>query len=405
MFKNYLKTAWRNLVKNKFYTLINIGGLAVGLCIGILILLWIQDEYSFDSFNTKEKNIYRLENMAGTGSSRQLWTATASAIGDMAKKTIPAVKDAVRISYNGYYGLYKYGDKVFTEPDTFFADASLFSIFDYKIIEGNAKNPFSQYNSVVINESTAKKYFGNTDAIGKTISIDDKLNIIVSAVAKDFPKNSSIQGNMFFSMDLLARNMYTDNTEGRNLSNDFLQYNYQTFLLLNPGTDLNSLAVKLRQLHLSVKSDDTDVGYLLQPLADMHLRNADGSDRGLSTVHMFALVALLILIIACINYINLSTARSMLRAKEVSLRKIIGAERMQLFMQFIIETALLFVCAIIIALVMVYVLVPYFNQVSGKDVQINFADYHLWQVIGLTIIGTLIIPAFIRQCCYHLLNR
>src|SRR6478735_6508698 len=144
MFRNYFKTAWRNLVKNRFYTIINISGLAVGLAIGILILLWVQDEFSFDSFHSKAPNIYRLENMVGTGSSRQLWTSTASAIGVLAKKGIPAVKDEVRISYNGYYGLYKYKDKTFTEPSTFFADPSLFSVFDFKIIKGNAANPLPE---------------------------------------------------------------------------------------------------------------------------------------------------------------------------------------------------------------------------------------------------------------------
>ena len=137
MFKNYFKTAWRNLFKNKFYSVINISGLTIGLAIGILILLWVQDEYSFDTFNSKEKNIYRVENMVGTGSSRQLWQQTASAIGVMAKKNIPGVEDEVRMSYNDNYGLYKYGDKTFTDQHTFYTDPSLFSVFDFKLIEGN----------------------------------------------------------------------------------------------------------------------------------------------------------------------------------------------------------------------------------------------------------------------------
>jgi len=393
MFKNYFKTAWRNLVKNRFYTIINISGLAVGLAVGILILLWVQDEFSFDSFHSNAPNIYRIENMVGTGSSRQLWTSTASAIGVPAKKNIPGVKDEVRISYNGYYGLYKYADKIFTEQNNFFTDPSFFSVFDFKIIKGNAANPFPEYNSVVLTETTAKKYFGNENAIGKVITADDKFNFKVSGIIKDFPKNSSIQGNMFFSMNLLEKNMYTGNTEGRNLSNDFIQYNYNTYLLLEPGFSLSSLPNKLRQLHLAVKADDTDIGYVLLPLEKIHLYRADGSDGGLATVRMFIIIAILILVIACINYVNLSTARSMLRAKEVSLRKIVGAARLQLFMQFIIETALLFVFATVIALILVYILMPLFNQVSGKELVVNFTDYHIWQVILLTILGTLIISS------------
>src|SRR6266487_597338 len=187
--------------------------------------------------------------------------------------------------------------------------------------------------------------------------------------------------------------MYTGNTEGRNLENDFIQYSYNTYLLLEPGVSLNSLPDKLRQLHLAVKSDDTDIGYVLLPLEKMHLYRADGSDGGLATIKMFIIIAMLILVIACINYVNLSTARSMLRAKEVSLRKIVGAARMQLFMQFIIETAFLFVFATVIALILVYILMPLFNQVSGKELVVNFTDYHIWQVILLTILGTLIISS------------
>src|SRR5262245_9596855 len=291
MLKNYFKTAWRNLVKNRFYTIINISGLAVGLAIGILILLWVRDEFSFDRFHGNAPNIYKLENMVGTGSSRQLWTSTASAIAVLAKKNVPGVKDAVRISYNGYYGLYKYGDKTFTEQDNFFTDLSFFSVFDFKLIEGDNKNPFPEYNAVVLTESTAKKYFGNEDAIGKIITADDKINFKVSGVIKDFPKNSSISANMLFSTELLAKNLYTGNTEGRNLENDFMQYNYDTYLLLDPSISLASLLDKLRQLHLGVKSDDTDIGYVLLPMNKMHLYNADGSDGGLATVKMFIIIA------------------------------------------------------------------------------------------------------------------
>jgi putative ABC transport system permease protein len=393
MLRNYFKTAWRNLLKNKFYSFINIAGLTIGLTVGLLILLWVQDEFSYDRFHKNAANIYKLENMVGTGSSRQLWTGTASAIGVLAKKNIPVVKDEVRISYNGYYGLFKYQDKTFTEPNTFFTDPSLFSVFDFKVIKGNAANPFPEYNSIVLTESTAKKYFGNEDPIGKVISADDKQSLMVSAVVKDFPKNSSIGGDMFFSMGLLEKNMYTGNTEGRSLSNDFMQYSYSTYLLLAPGTSLNNLSVKLRQLHLSVKSDDTDIGYVFLPLDKVHLYRSDGSDGGLSTVRMFMIIAILILVIACINYVNLSTARSMLRAKEVSLRKIVGAARAQLFMQFITETTLLFVFAIAISLALVYFLMPAFNQVSGKELILNFADYHIWEVVSVTILGTLIISS------------
>ncbi|MEP7373252.1 MAG: ABC transporter permease [Chitinophagaceae bacterium] len=393
MLRNYFITAWRNLVKNKLYSVINITGLTIGLTVGILILIWVEDEFSFDGFHKKEANIYKLENMVGTGSSRQLWSVTAAPIGVLAKKEIPGVEDAVRIAYNGYYQLFKYNDKVFNEQNKFFADPSLFSIFDFKVVKGNPANPYPDDNSVVITESTARKYFGTEEAMGKVIAADDKINFKVSAVIQDFPKNSTFNADMLFPMQLLEKNMYAGNKEGKNLENDFVQFNYNTFLLMKPGFSFAGFTDKLRQIHLRIKSDDGDVGYLLLPLKKMHLLRADGSDGGFSTVRMFFIIAILILVIACINYVNLSTARSMLRAKEVSLRKIVGAGKAHLFMQFIVETTLLFICATILALGLIYLLMPLFNRVSGKELVISFLDPEVWKIILFTISGSLIISS------------
>ncbi|MGC4101699.1 ABC transporter permease [Ferruginibacter sp.] len=342
MFKNYVKTAWRNLLKNKFYTLINILGLTAGLTMGILILLWVQDENSFDSFHKQAASIYRLENRVGTGASTQIWEKTVAPIGVMAKEELPEIKDVVRLTGNYNYELFKYKDKVFKEERTAYTDPSLFSVFDFKLIRGNNEKPFKDDNSIVITAATAKRYFGDEDAIGKVINAEDKINFTVTGVIKDFPKNSSINSDIFLPISLLAKNMYEGKT-GQNINNDFNQFSFETYLLLKPGITTAGLADKIRNIHLHNKSDDTDILYLLQALPQMHLYKADGTDAGMETVRMFFIIALLILAIACINYVNLSTARSMLRAKEISLRKIAGAARLQLFLQFIVETALLFV--------------------------------------------------------------
>ena len=173
MFKNYLKTAWRNLLNNKFYSAINIAGLTIGLAIGILILVWVQDELSFDSFHKQAKNIYRLELFGGTGASRQIWTVGVAPIGPLVKQQLPDVKDQVRIT-GGYYSLYKYKDKVFGDENGVFADPSFFSVFDFHIIEGNAAKPFADDNSIVITQKTAEKFFGDQDPIGKVIIADNK---------------------------------------------------------------------------------------------------------------------------------------------------------------------------------------------------------------------------------------
>lgn len=393
MFKNYFKTAWRNLLKNKFYSFINLSGLSVGLAVGIIILLWVQDEMGYDSFHKDAKNIYKLENMVGTGDSRQLWTATAAPIGKLVQHEIPGVEDYTRIAFEDFFGLIKAGDKKFSDEKYLFADPSLFSMFDFPLLKGNVSNPFPAVNSIVMTEETANKYFGSSDAIGKNITIDDTLQFSVSAVVKDFPRNSTIRANIIFPMSYVAKRMYTGNQEGKNLDNDFNQYNYQTFLKLKPGFDFNGFAAKIRNIHLRMKADDTDIGYVFLPLEKMHLFRSDGSDGGYASVRMFFIIAVLLLAIACINYVNLSTARSMLRAKEVSLRKIVGAARMQLFLQFIIETALLFFVATVVSLILVYALIPVFNTVAGKELIFDFKNYHIWQVILFTISGTLIISS------------
>ena len=393
MLRNYFRTAWRNLLKNRFYSLINITGLTAGLAVGILILLWVQDELSFDRFHQKASAIYRLENRVGTGSSQQIWTTTVAPIANFAKREVPEVKDAVRIANNGGYTLFKYKDKVFNEEHSYYTDPTLFSVFDFSLIQGNQAKPFLDNNSIVLTETTAKRYFGSENPIGKVLAANDNASFTVTGVIRDFPKNSSIQGDMFLPISLLFKNMYEGNREGKNMDNDFGQFMYDTYLLLQPGASVGNLATKLRNIHLRNKPDDTDLSYLLQPLPEMHLYKADSTDGGIETVRMFSIIALLILAIACINYVNLSTARSLLRSKEVSMRKIVGAARGQLFLQFLVETALLFSLAAILAIGLMYVLLPAYNTLSGKELVLDFSDYHIWQVIGLTITGTLLLSS------------
>jgi putative ABC transport system permease protein len=387
MLKNYIKTASRNLLKNKFYSAINIAGLTAGLAIGILILLWVQDELNFDSFHKQTKNIYRLELFGGTGASKQIWTEDVAPIGPLAKQQLPEVKDYVRISFNYFYSLYKYQDKVFGNERAFFADPSFFTVFDFPLIAGNASKPFADDNSVVITKKTAKKYFGDANPLGKVISADNKENFTVTGVINDFPTNSSMNMDMIMPMSYDAKMLLANHSD---MNTDFSNFSYETYLLLKPGTSLQGLKAKLFNIHISHKADDTDVEYLFLPLDKMHLYNADGTNRGIETVRIFIVIALLILVIACINYVNLSTARAMLRSKEISMRKIVGAAKIQLFMQFIVETALLFVIATALAFGLIYILVPVFNQLSGKQLVFDLADHHIWTVIILTVAGTLV---------------
>lgn len=392
MFKNYLKTAWRNLSKNKFYSFINLFGLTTGLAIGILILLWVQDQRSYDQFNSKQADIYKLENRVGTGSSIQIWQSTNAAIGLMGKNELPQIKEFIRMRDNYTYSLFKYKDKLFAEDNATFTEPSIFTVFDFPLVKGNVANPFPDDYSIVMTEATAKKYFGSDDPIGKVISADDSVNFKVTGVIKDFPKNSSIKADFFLPMSL-ARKLSITNDPAHSIDNDFNQYNYGTYFLLQPGTDLKKLSKQLRDIHLRHNPDDTDIDYLFLPLSKMHLFKSDGTEAGMQTVRMFTIIALLILVIACINYVNLATARAMLRSKEVSLRKIVGAARSQLFLQFILETTMLFLMTAVMAIALAIVLVPLFNQITGQELAINLRDFQIWKIILVTIIGTLVISS------------
>ena len=387
MLKNYFKTAVRNIRKNGFYSFINIAGLSIGLAIGIMILLWVRDELGFDSFHKKTADIYRVEIFGGTGASKQIWEEMVAPIGPLAKNELPNVLDEVRFSFNGFYSMYKYQDRVFGREKAFCLDPSFFTVFDFPLIKGNTLKPFNDENSVVITEKTARKYFGNEDPMGKVITADRKMNFTVSGVIADFPLNSSMDFDLMMPMSFMAKKMQEVNHP---IDNDFSYFNYTTFLLLKPGTPLNKLSKDLFNIHIRQKPDDTDAEYLLLPLSKMHLYRADGTNAGIQTVRIFIVIAMLILVIACINYVNLSTARSMLRSKEISMRKIVGANKSQLFLQFVLETALLFMLASLIAIGLIFALIPVFNNVSGKQLVFNLADYHIWLVVLASIGGTLV---------------
>jgi len=387
MLRNYFKTAWRSLLNHKFYSLINLAGLTLGLVIGILILLWVQDERSFDAFHKNTANIYRMELFGGTGASKQIWSVTVAPMGPLAKKDLPEVEEQTRLSYNYFYSLYKYRDKVFSDQKAYVTDPSFFTMFDFPLIQGDPARPFPDNHSVVITKKTAKKFFGAEDPMGKVINADDKENFKVTGVIDDFPLNSSFQFDILMPMSLMAQKQLENKVD---INHDFNYYQYLTFVQLKPGTSIKAEEKKLNRIHLSQSPQDTDADYLLLPLAKMHLYNADGTDAGAQTVNIFTIIALLILAIACINYVNLSTARAILRAKEVSMRKIVGAARLQLFLQFIVETALLFMIAATAAVFLVWIAIPMFNQLSGKHLEFHLDDPHMWTVFGCTILATLV---------------
>ncbi|MGZ3944407.1 MAG: ABC transporter permease, partial [Mucilaginibacter sp.] len=392
MFRNYFKTAWRNVLRNKFYALINITGLTVGLTFGLLILLWVNDEFSFDTFNTKAERIYHINAQLGTGTSRQTWSGLPGPIAIHAVKDVPEVENSVRMVKTDKYSVFRYKEKLLSPGanGAFYADASLFKVFDFKLLKGNPNNLFPDIHDIAITESTAKRFFGDADPIGKVLLGNSKDNYTVTGVLADFPETSSFKADMLFSFELAKKN-YEGNAYWKSLEQDWGDYFYDTYLLLKPGASAKVVADKLTAIHLANQKEaaQSKLQYVAEPLLHLHLYNTDGTPAGLQTARIFLIVAVLILIIACINYVNLSTARAMLRSKEVSVRKIIGAERKQLFGQFIIETAMFFAVAVILSLIAVKSLMPVYNTISGKEMQFNLLDGGMWKVIGLTIIGSL----------------
>ncbi len=393
MMKNYIKSAWRNLWSNRFYSTINVTGLSVGLAVGIMVLLWVQNELSYDRFHKNANNIYKINSHIGTGDGAQVWDGSPGPLMVFSKQ-IPEIKQVVRVNNAFEQSLFIYGDKKIKESRLAFVDSTLFSLFDFQVVKGNKEKPLPGMYSIILTQSTAKKYFGTSDPIGQ-ILVNDNRNFTVSAIIKDFPENSTLQYDMLMPMSLYA-DMFTKwggNGDWKTIDEDLGNYPYHTYLQLQENVDPDEAAQKLTKIFRDKKPDSKDNYFSFQPLTTLHLVASNGSANALETVRIFLIVAILVLCIACINYVNLSTARSMLRSKEVSVRKIIGAARWQLFIQFIIESVLLFLFASILAFILIYLLLPLYNNLSGKNLLFSFANSNVWLVVGSAIVGSLILAS------------
>jgi putative ABC transport system permease protein len=389
MLKNYLFTAWRNIRRNSFYSLLNIGGLAIGLAVGILILLWVKDELSFDSFHKQADHLYRVNSHLGNGADAQVWTEAPGPVAVFARNSIPEVAKAVRVIDRGNKYLITYGASTFLESNTVFADPDFFTVFDFPLLEGNRANPFTDDHSIVITQSMAGKYFGNADPMGKVLVFDKKDNFTVTGVLADFPANSSLNYDIIFPMDRLAH-IFSAGGDIKPADEDLGNFLYSTYLQLKPIGSPAAVQQKLTDIyHDKAGADSKTDFFTLQPLRSLHLITADGNTSALSIVRIFAVVAVLILVIAGINYVNLSTARAMLRSREVSVRKIIGAGRTQLFFQFVTESALLFLIASLLAFGLILLLLPLYNNIAAKQLVFSLKDSSVWLVTGCTIAGTL----------------
>jgi len=394
MLKTYFKTAIRSLWKNKFYSAINIGGLAVGLATGIMLLLWVQHELSYEKFHNDYKQIYRLSTHFNSDGEDHTWSGVPGPLAIFAK-SIPAIQAVVRTQTEFDQVLSdKEKKKVFDGNQVTFVDSTFFSLFNFPLLQGNQASLFSNNNSVVITKDLAQKLFGLNEALGNTVVFYDNL-FTVTGVLEDFPENTSIRFDAIFPMGLLAQNFTANGGNGdwKTIDSDLGSFAFTTFVKLKPGANPERTAQAFTSNYKKTRNGDSNATFKLQNLGDIHLVSANGNNLALRMVQVFMLVVILLLVIASINYVNLSTARCLTRAREVSIRKIIGAQKGQLFLQFFIETIILFCFATALAFVLIYLLMPLYNNLSGKRLSFSLSDINVWLTALIAIAGTLIASA------------
>jgi putative ABC transport system permease protein len=365
MIQNYIKMAWRNIVANKLFTALNIGGLAIGMCVCITLFASISYELSFDRMYKNSKNIYRVNMQTDAQNNNQVWGQTPNSVGPAIVQTIPQVKSMTRLIMHDFGAKVsiKTDDENFTEKGLYMADSAVFNIFDINFTEGNARTAFSQPKSIVLSQSAKDRLYGKGPAIGKIIYINNRDTLHVSGVYANLPVNSTIDCDMIYNiMDSWAgKNVYWSNSS------------YETYCLLRPGANVQQVQAQATALIDKNVSKDNRffTNFILQPLADIHLYSADVragySTRmgSISTVKALIFLSLLVLIIACINYMNLSTARSQKRAKGVGVNKVLGANNRHLLALFYTETALLSLISIVIGYIIAFAIQPFFQSITG----------------------------------------
>lgn len=388
----FFKLTFRNLLKSKTYSIINITGLAVSLAASILLLLWAKDEISFNGFHKNIDNLYTVASKFNPDGKEIIWGSTSAPLAVFAKQELPEVQDVCRISDMYNASLYEYNNKKFLEPGGGLVDASFFTMFSFPLVKGNPKQPFTDDLSVILSETTAKKMFGNANPIGQSIKADDKNIYHVTGVMQDMPANSNIRYNMVFNFDLLKRN-YDGKGFWKSLNEDWGNYNYNTYLQLKPGVNAATVGKKMAAMHRKYQNVDftKSLVYLVNPLSNLHLYGVDGKNNGMMVVRVFFIVAIIILLIACINYVNLVTARATKRAKEISVRKIIGASKNSLFRQFLGESLVLFVISLAVATVLIYAIMPLYNDIAGKEIVFHVFSVEVLAVYGITLVTTFLL--------------
>ncbi|QEC65965.1 FtsX-like permease family protein [Panacibacter ginsenosidivorans] len=389
MIRNYFKIAWRNLMKQKVFSFINIIGLAVGLTSFLLIALYIFDELTFDSFHANANNIYRVVNDKTSAEGKETKIAGAGyQVSESSKKDFPEIKDAVRITTFGRANVSTIeNNNVFYEDFTIGNEAFL-TTFDFKLLQGDRTTALTAPHSVILTEDEAKKLFNSVNVLGKAIKADrDTVPYRITGVLQNFPANSSISFNILFSESSIENDEFK-----KFIKSDWNSDAFSTYLLLNDKANAHDLQTKINNLVVKNSGEQTKAkqNFILQPLKDVHFYSAGiegnpGNTGNITYVYIFLVVALFVLFIACINYMNLTTARFANRAKEIAVRKVAGASQKNLAAQFLAEAFLLTTIAMLLALISAKILLPAFNDFTQKQLALGVeTDYRIW--LGMVFI-------------------
>ncbi len=380
MIRNYIIAFFRFIGKHKAYSLNNILGLSIGMASAVLIYLWILDELSFDTFHENYDNLYRFVQTQHYEDGDFLVAATPGPMAPTFEDLFPEIIETARFRPTSSEVLISYEDKKFYEYRFAFADKEFFKLFSYPFVEGSAENPFPDINSLLITERIAKKYFGNEDPIGKTIYVNREVAFTITGVLEDIPANSHLQFDFLGNFDRLEKLGY------------YIGWNnnyYYGYALLQEGVDYRTLAPRFDQ-YMQENDLTTTTNFWLQPLSEVHLHSDFDIDVYSHTeptyqyIKIFYIIGILIILIAIINYINLSTARSTRRALEVGIRKVHGAKRPQLIRQFMGESFTLVIFSYLIAMLLVELVLPAFNHFTGKEVSVDYSDQQF--AIGMIIL-------------------
>ncbi len=395
MLKNYLKIAVRNIFKNKTYSVINIFGLSIGIACSIFIILWIYDELSYDRFHKNSSDLFLVINKYYTQNGIENDRSLPYPAAEELKRDYPEISNVSRVYYSKEF-LFVHKDKRFIENQILMVDPEFLTMFSFPLIHGDTDLALDDPSSVVITKKTAQKYFGDADPVGKLFRVDNKYDLKITGVLDDIPRNSIFDFTILIPLNsqLIIHEFETDRWQ-------FTDVVFNTYVSLRKNQNYNDVSKKIAsimQKHIEGSKDEL----FLYPLTKLHT-NPDfapfeSRSIDMNYINIFTVIAFLVLLIACINFINLSTARSSTRAKEIGMRKVIGASRINLVFQFLGESILFALIAFFIAAILVYILLPVFNEFSGKELSFNilgdrFIIYILTSMILFTGIVTGIYPA------------